>query len=239
MSPSPPSRNPYIDQLLNDPNEQRARAMGDPAYGISAMMAFLKDFFLDPANSNDEFVTPPSESAPGHDDPATYLQVSSKFNYTSVNPNQKPRIVVASRGIQDRPVGISLGQVDYNFLRSRETRLYIGTHRLDVMCYATNLLKTERVSTTVYNAIRAFAPRNRQLLGWVSINAIAQGSATPIFPAGSSKPDLTMIPITVVGLQSARFSVTPTGRAGNFGIIVQDEPTGTVIDKIATGIGTA
>lgn len=234
--PTPISRNPYIDTLLRDPKAQRAAAEGMPSYGIDAMMAFLKDIFLDPANSDGEFVTPPVDALDDKD-PSKYLQVSDVFAWGDGIANPKPRIVVASRGMSDVPVGIGRGTDRLNLITGESTHLFLGTHRLDMLVYSGDVSKARRVAEIARSAVRKFAPVLRELLYWVKIDAPALGPATPVFPGGSiSRLELAMVSVTVTGMQASRFTVIPESpRIGGIGLVVEDSQTKTVKDEIGTG----
>jgi len=234
--PTPISRNPYIDHLLRNPDAQRAAAEGMPSYGIDAMMAFLKDIFLDPINSNGEFVTAPVDALDDKD-PSKYMQVSDVFAWGDGVANPKPRIVVASRGSSDVPVGLGRGTDKFNLLTGESSHLFLGTHRLDLLVYSGDIGKARRVAEITKSAVRKFAPVLRELLYWVKIDAPAIGPATPVFPGGSvSRLELTMVPVTVTGMQSSRFTVIPESpRIGGIALTVEDAQTKTVKDEIGTG----
>lgn len=232
------SRSPSIDALLADERKMQAAAMGEPGYGIDAMMAFFEDYFRDPVNSGGEFVTPPfSGGQPdigGAMDPGKYVQVQASWSFSNVNPGQKPRIVVTSGGIQEGPVGMESGRAEYNWLSGRETRQYLGTHRLNIGVYSTNKMTAERLGGLVRSAVKVFSPKIRQLLHWVTINAPVISGANPVYAGASSKPDVFMVNVNLVGMQSSRFTTMPIARsAGPIGLIVENDAA-TVVDEIAT-----
>lgn len=214
----------------------RTKAMGLPYYGVGAMIALLKDFFLDPENSGGEYVTAPP-GADGGSDPGRYLQVADRFEWGENIANPKPRLVVSFSGAARQPVGLGMGFEKHNWSTGRTTRRSLVTSRYDVMVYSRSIMTSERIAGTVLTAIHAYAPKIREVLDMVKIDSTNINPAIPVFPGGQqSRLELVMSAVTINMIQSMVFTIEPTPvKLSGVGIIVEDDQSKSVINRIGTG----
>jgi hypothetical protein len=228
-----PSKTPFIDSLLSNPDSVRAGGMGTPEYGVEVLIAFIKDFFLDASNSQGKFVTCRPDS-PDSIKAGKWLKVTESFAWDEDDSSHRDKVVVAHRGVQYQPVGMTMGLHKFNFLTGIHTRRYIGACRFDAMCYSRGGPTARRLATHVRAAINIYAPELRALMQLVKIDALTIGQETPIFPpSGSSRQELTMVPVTVEAILGTSFEKTPYApKVSPMGLIVLDEQTRTVIDEV-------
>lgn len=231
------SRTPYIDLLLGNPVTVREGAMGMPSYGVSALMAYLNDFFLDPNNSANRFVTPPPDLEGKKLPPGKFLYVNEQFSWGMDMVNSRGRIVVTGPDASIQPVGIARGMLNQSLTTGRRTNLSLASHNYMVECYGREGAAVQSLAQIAFSSIHTMADKIRAQLGLVQITAATLGRERTVFPpAGSSRQELTMVPLSVTMLLSCKYDTFPTGpKMGNLGIIVEDDQSKTVVDKIGTG----
>jgi len=231
------SSTPYIDLLLSNPQSVREQAMGLPSYVVSALMAFLNDFFHDPENSAGRFVTPLPDHEEARVPSGKYLYINEQFSWGMDQINTRGRIVVTGPDASTSPVGIARGMMNQNLLTGRRTNMSLSNQNFMVEAYAREGTAAQALAQLAFSALHTFSASARSKLGFVQLSSITLGRERPVFPpSGSSRQELTMCPVGVTIMIPMTYDTFPLGpKISRMGLIVEDDQSKTVIDKIATG----
>lgn len=211
--------------------------MGLPSYGVSALMAFLSDFFLDPENSGGRHITPLPDNAEARMPGGKYLFINEQFSWDQDQINTRGRIVVTGPDATTAPVGISRGMLNQNLLTGRRTNLSLSNQNFMLEAYAREGTAAQELAQLTWSALHTFSANARARLGFVKIDPPTLGHERTVYPpAGSSRQELVMCPVSVMIVLPVTYDTFPTGpKLARLGLIVEEDSTKTVVDKIATG----
>jgi hypothetical protein len=231
------TKTPYIDLLLGNPQSVREGAMGLPSYGVSALMAYLNDFFHDPENSAGRFATPLPDDEEARIPSGKFLYINEQFSWDMDQVNTRGRIVVTGPDASTSPVGIARGMLNQNLLTGHRTNLSLSNHNYTVEAYAREGAAAQALAQLAFSSLHTFSANARARLGLVRIDSITLGRERSVFPpAGSSRQELTMCPVGVMLMITMKYDTFPDApKLARLGLIVEDDKTKTVVDRIATG----
>jgi len=230
------TKTPYTDLLLENLRSQREAAMGLPSFGVSALMAFLNDFFHDPENSAGRFVTPDPDNEEARIPSGKFLYINEQFSWDMDRVNSRGRLVVTGPDATFSPVGLSRGMLSQNMLTGRRTNLSLSSQSFTIEAYAKEGPAAQLLAQLAFSAIHTYSAGIRAKFNLVKIDAPALGRERPMFhQSGSSRQELTMCPVSVTMMLTTKYDTFPTGpKLARLGITVEDDQTKTVVDRLGT-----
>lgn len=220
----------YTDDLLKRPGERFRRNFGMAGYTKRAVIAFLREFFADPENTkgygDDEgqfvyFEDDTPEANPGAA-PKNRLDIVDRLSYDQNTADGRPKIVIIRGQMNRDPKTIDNGTLHKDIGFGKSVRQSIKHVSIQIIVKSGNGDEAERLADIVFEAISAFAPSLREVLGWDSIDSVDMSPENP--DEIDSVVESTTVVITVAGQLTSNYEVTKSAKKMG-GVEICKQPT--------------
>lgn len=194
-----------IENLEESKKIQYARAFGFSWYSKRTIIAFLKDFFSKPENTDNLFVYYPDEAPRSTSEVSpSLLRIEDRFAYDRDNVDTRPALVVVRQGTSAAPK--TLGN-SFIYRDMRTGNQIVRTHNMmdmQIIAYSREGDEAEFLADIVYTLLSAYRAEIRELLGWDQIDSVSIGPETPTMIDG--RIDYVSVPIQLSGQLSVNYS---------------------------------
>lgn len=173
-----PETMPEIYKLLSDQEMQDSRSYGMGRYVKRALIAFFKDYFRDPSNSDGRFQYADKSAVPVK--AGRMIGISADFSYGKANADDRPLLVVRriSTGF-DHPAFQS-GMKRQDMISGDLQREYLAQMSFSIEAYCGVQDEAELLGEFTAHIINSYNDELRHILGFNRVFAGNVGPASPV-----------------------------------------------------------